>query len=89
MPNEAKNPSIRISPTETLTAVVDKGKLGYVYESLKKGSYVFEKGGMRMRAKPEFKTILLQGVIPAELFRTKPDEVMAFFKAHIELCKQA
>ena len=85
MPKE--NPILQISPTETLTAVVDAGKLGYVYESLQEGSYSFEKGQMRVKAKPVFKSVLIQGIIPAELFRTKPDEVMAFFKAQIELCK--
>lgn len=80
-------PVLQLSPTETLRAVAHKGKIGYVYEQAEEGSYEFRNGKMRVKAKPVFMSVLVQGLIPAELFRTKPDEVMAFFKAHIELCK--
>lgn len=80
---EDKGPVLQLSPTETLRAVADKGKIGYVYA--REGSYEFDGKEMKVKTKP--KSTLIQGLIPAELFRTKPDEVMAFFKAHIDLCK--
>lgn len=80
-----KGPILQLSPTETLRAVADKGKIGYVYEQ--EGSYEFD--GKKMREKTKPKSVLVQGLIPAELFRTKPTEVMAFFEAHKDLCKPA
>ena len=80
-----KGPILQLSSKETLRAVADKGKIGYVYAQ--EGSYEFD--GKKMKEKTKPKAVLIQGLIPAELFRTKFDEVMAFFKAHKDLCKPA
>lgn len=84
-----ESPVLQLSPTETLTAVVDSGKLAYEYKQAVNATYEFRDGKMREKTKPIFETKLLQGIIPAELFRTKPDEVMAFFKEQVDLCKPA
>jgi hypothetical protein len=83
-----ENPTIQTSPTETLTAMIVDGKLGFEYKKLVDPTYDCKDGELKVKTKPVTKYIPLKPLVPAELCRTRPDDVKAFFAATVDLCVQ-
>ena len=82
-------PVYQISPNETLTAVIADGKLGYEYKKVVDATYEFRDGEMKEKTKPELVTKLIQGIIPAEHFKSRGDDVLKFFGEQVEAFKGA
>ena len=70
---------LELSPTERIKAVIDKGKIAY--EKTTDAKHEFRNGRMRTLKRPRAE--LIQGFISADLLKTKPKEVMAFFQKQI------